>query len=358
VKNITNNGNKIKDFLILKKKQFSGQSGQVAVLVGILMVSLVGMAAFVVDTGSIYSTRRYLQTAADAAALAGAQELPDWDAAEQAANECGTANIVEAYDAVGVYAFLSVDPGDPTTTYGISVMAARPKLAMNFAQVLGRNTVNVSAYATAIIGSPSEIVPLSQMGYDEYANYIVPIGLTGHYSPGDNITLIDRYSIDNPLEINFYPLAINGGATVIYEGNIKNGVDTPLSIGVEVGTYNLDEVNVCGMVAPSIAYRVNQNLNYGWDDYGDITENGNELAITDSQFILCPRILPYWSGGPAKILDFLPFIITGVDDDLNEVHMTCLSKAIIINNSEVQPGVPLNGIIVIRLSDNLKSIFS
>ena len=53
-----------------------GESGQVFVFVAVILTALVGMAALVVDVGSWYQAQRKLQTAADAAALAGAQELP------------------------------------------------------------------------------------------------------------------------------------------------------------------------------------------------------------------------------------------------------------------------------------------
>ncbi len=52
------------------------QSGQTAVLMVIALVALLGMTGFAVDVGYAYYTQRQLQAAADAAALAGAQELP------------------------------------------------------------------------------------------------------------------------------------------------------------------------------------------------------------------------------------------------------------------------------------------
>jgi Flp pilus assembly protein TadG len=52
------------------------ESGQTFVFVAAILTALVGMAALVIDVGSWYQADRKLQTAADAAALAGAQELP------------------------------------------------------------------------------------------------------------------------------------------------------------------------------------------------------------------------------------------------------------------------------------------
>jgi Putative Flp pilus-assembly TadE/G-like len=52
------------------------ETGQALVFVVFALAGFVGMAALVVDGGSWLRSQRQLQTAADAAALAGAQELP------------------------------------------------------------------------------------------------------------------------------------------------------------------------------------------------------------------------------------------------------------------------------------------
>jgi Flp pilus assembly protein TadG len=53
-----------------------GESGQVIVFVVAIITILIGMAALVIDGGSWLRAQRQLQTAADAAALAGVQNLP------------------------------------------------------------------------------------------------------------------------------------------------------------------------------------------------------------------------------------------------------------------------------------------
>jgi uncharacterized membrane protein len=52
-------------------------SGQILVLTTLAMVAIIGFAALVVDIGFMYSARRRMQTAADAAAVAGATALRD-----------------------------------------------------------------------------------------------------------------------------------------------------------------------------------------------------------------------------------------------------------------------------------------
>ena len=50
-------------------------SGQTFLLVSIALVVLLGMAALAVDVGDLWTTRRLMQSAADAGAVAGADEM-------------------------------------------------------------------------------------------------------------------------------------------------------------------------------------------------------------------------------------------------------------------------------------------
>src|SRR5207344_3124208 len=64
------------------------ERGQVLVLALIfVVVVLLGIAAMVVDVGYAYYAHRSLQSSADAAALAGAQELPNATNAESIARQ-------------------------------------------------------------------------------------------------------------------------------------------------------------------------------------------------------------------------------------------------------------------------------
>ena len=52
------------------------EDGQVIVFVVAILTVMIGIGALVIDGGSWFRTQRHLQTAADAAALAGVQNLP------------------------------------------------------------------------------------------------------------------------------------------------------------------------------------------------------------------------------------------------------------------------------------------
>jgi hypothetical protein len=60
--------------------RFDNQRGQSMVLTLVFMIALMAMATAVLDVGSWYRTHRHTQATADAAALAAAQELPEFPA--------------------------------------------------------------------------------------------------------------------------------------------------------------------------------------------------------------------------------------------------------------------------------------
>jgi hypothetical protein len=124
-------------------------SGQAFVFVAFSLTVLVGMAALVIDGGSWYRAQRHLQTAADAAALAGAQELPTKPStATTVAIDYGTVRNGSGLDA------LSVSPTIPRSdTIHVSATAKAPGI---FARVISAafNEVNLGAEAEAQVFAP------------------------------------------------------------------------------------------------------------------------------------------------------------------------------------------------------------
>jgi Flp pilus assembly protein TadG len=129
------------------------QRGQVFPLVAVLMTSLLGMTAFVVDVGSWDRDHRSLQAVADAAALAGVQDLPY--------DQAGASSLAAAYAA-------SNGGPSPTVTYPASdtIRVVMSNYAPGkFAGVYGSQdqSVHVSAEATArafLASQAQGVVPL------------------------------------------------------------------------------------------------------------------------------------------------------------------------------------------------------
>ena len=74
------------------RRTLKGERGQVLPLVMLALVGMLGMSAFVVDVGYAYYGKKKLQTTIDAAALAGAQDLPNASAAVASATTYANKN--------------------------------------------------------------------------------------------------------------------------------------------------------------------------------------------------------------------------------------------------------------------------
>jgi hypothetical protein len=68
------------------------ERGQILPIVALALVALLGISAFAIDVGFAYYGKRQLQSATDAAALAGAQDLPNAVTAVTTATSYATAN--------------------------------------------------------------------------------------------------------------------------------------------------------------------------------------------------------------------------------------------------------------------------
>jgi hypothetical protein len=129
--------------------------GQAFVLTIMFLLVLMGMAAAVLDVGSWYRADRALQATVDAAALAGAQALPeDSGKASALADEYATKN---GGGSITVSFTTQVFADDTITVEG-----TRPAPGF-FAKVFGVDSVTVKGRAKARAGYPVE------------AKYVVPI---------------------------------------------------------------------------------------------------------------------------------------------------------------------------------------
>jgi Putative Flp pilus-assembly TadE/G-like/von Willebrand factor type A domain len=135
-------------------RQARAESGQVLVLVAVALAVLLGMAALTIDVGFAYYAQRSLQASADAAALAGAQELPvGGDATAMAHRYAASAggknqreNIPGVVTEVETKCVLNMGPCDPFNTI---VVTQRANVGTHFAGILGLDQFTVRAKAAA-----------------------------------------------------------------------------------------------------------------------------------------------------------------------------------------------------------------
>jgi Flp pilus assembly protein TadG len=134
------------------------ERGQAIVISAVWMIALLGMAGLVIDVGSWYRAQRNLQADADAAALAGGQDLPhDTATAGVMAQAYAKKNGFDLAPSGIAYSTKSV-PND-----SITVNVDRPSPTF-FTRLFGVNTVQVKATATARsdqLGKARYIAPIT-----------------------------------------------------------------------------------------------------------------------------------------------------------------------------------------------------
>jgi len=189
------------------------ERGQVLVMAALLVPVLLAMTGMAIDAGRYASDRRSLQNAADAIALAAAQQLcapscTDYDAAVAAGDA-----ILDKYD---------INPDDVTITGSggntapqVTVQIRRPHNFI-FMRVVGISTRDVEARARALkvsFGGGEGVVP---WGLEESVAGSVPWGAE----------VIMKYDANSPENGNFGPVRIDaqqGTGSKDYENGVAYG---------------------------------------------------------------------------------------------------------------------------------------
>lgn len=149
---------------------FNDESGNILILVAFAMIVLFGMTALTIDAGDLYQTRRDMVNAADAAALAGAQELifnpGDKTEAENVAREY--ASVLNKSEPNQVI----VEIPD---NYTVHVKTGK-NVEYVFARFLNLTDSDVKASATAMSGEIIEMEGLLPIGLTkERFNKLIPL---------------------------------------------------------------------------------------------------------------------------------------------------------------------------------------
>jgi hypothetical protein len=138
------------------------QRGQAIVMVAVALVVLMGCAALTIDLGYAWYAKRELQSTVDAAALAGAQELPSSANAISRANQYIALNPTNGISSITKSVTTSCNPTVPGCNPVNSVrVEMKGKTKMNFAGLFGMSEANVGARATAC--QPCDMNPLDIM---------------------------------------------------------------------------------------------------------------------------------------------------------------------------------------------------
>ena len=182
-------------------KVFKKHSGQIVIMVPVIVGMLLFTGALVTDIGEMYNTKAKLSRAADAAALAGALELPDESSALSQAESYAVLNGYDpSEEDVTVTGELNPGGGNPNW-YQVTISTV---IYFKFARLLGVDSKTVEASATAEYLSYQ---PIDIFGGGDYGlpdiQYLEIHGPYGRYDYGDpysTLYLGGAYDYeDNPL---------------------------------------------------------------------------------------------------------------------------------------------------------------
>jgi hypothetical protein len=160
--------------------------GQALVLTLVFLTVLLGSAAMSLDVGSWYHQKRQLQAKADAAALAGAQALPESTADAQALAIQYADKNGGVLDAAGISFSSDITPND---TIKVQMSEQAPGF---FSKLFGLSTVTVGAHAAARSDNISAALHVAPI----VVNYQHPM-LQCHPSPCSDPTSIDLLDLHN-----------------------------------------------------------------------------------------------------------------------------------------------------------------
>ena len=133
------------------------ESGSVLVIFAAFMVVAIGFSALVIDLGALRLERSRLVNAVDAAALAGARELPNTTTAEEVAKSYAEMNDVPMEN-------VTVTFGTQNETITVAATAEKDFF---FAPVLGVDSGSTQAQATAAAGNIGGMKGLIPIGLQE-----------------------------------------------------------------------------------------------------------------------------------------------------------------------------------------------
>lgn len=229
------------------------ESGAIAVVVGVLAVSLIGLVAFVGDVGVAYANKRQMQTSADAAALGAAgvfanqqfrqcaDMLSNGLVAAQAEAGAKVTQNKTGLSPDGVLTHFDATCVDGDLQVKTTVSATSPNI---FGGVLGDDgdyTVLRSAAAVVEAGTTGpRLRPLALCASD-LPDDAVPGTVFRLYAPGDGLSPAGSCPIP-PNPGNWWTLDCpnegdnDGHGSSALEDQIRNGCSTPINVVAGQGT--------------------------------------------------------------------------------------------------------------------------
>jgi hypothetical protein len=215
------------------KKLINNEKGSAIIIIALGLTAFLGISALVTDGGLLYLTRSRLSNAVDAAALAGAQELPG--------NPAEAINKAKEFAAMNKVILENNQIEIMNDNTAIKVFTNR-NVEFSFAKFIGFDSSIVNGSAVAAIAPITQVDGAVPLGIEEFAfefgkEYILKVGAGGSE------------------EGWFGALALGGPGSKTYEENLKHGYEGSIKVG---DILNVETGNMSNPTKRAIDYRIAQ----------------------------------------------------------------------------------------------------
>jgi len=253
------------------------ERGATMVLAAASMLAILALAALAIDVGYMLTARNQLQAGVDASALAGAAGLMTsrTQATQNAMDFASRNTCIQQPVAVG-----NSDITFPSSSR-IRV-TSNQTLPLFFASALGMNTVNISAAATAELGSiigTDHLRPwaIPDMGFSLGDRVMIKSGQLG--APGTNPGFF--YPSDFPPVNRGRPIS---GASE-YRSNIENGCDGTVEIG---DVLQIEPGNMVGPTKQGVDAIIRWDSGAYWDNSSSSVVGSDYPGYTSPRICIVP----------------------------------------------------------------------
>ena len=289
--------------------RFGNERGQTLPLQVMFMAVLIGFCSLAVDVGQWYTTRAQLQSAADAAALAGASQLPSGFGTAYSTAQANYHINGQASDTVS-YTQATSSLGSPNDTIQVTATRNNPTF---LAEIFGIGSVDISATAQATIETVTTATD---------ADSIMPWGvMQDSFTYGQTVSLfggLDQTGNFGAIDLPNGPpsCGISPGASS-YRGNI-DGTQTicDVSIGDHLPT---ETGQMTGPTKQGLDSRIDTNTDT-FDQVVDTTNGQAQILKPSPRLVLVPIITNTdgttdWPNGKKDIVvvGFAQFFISSYD---------------------------------------------
>ncbi len=304
-----------------------GESGQAVVFLALVGALLMACMALGIDVGRAYIVRVQAQNAADAAALAGAESLPDAAQAQAAAQAAAAAN---GFSLNPDPPDVALQPSSPGISWDNEIeVTLRTTIANTFAGVLGFPTTTVVVHSAALA---NEAIPVDgRLPDGAYYGGLMPWGLCSSALPGPTPTALTGYTTSYPTAPSSDP------AVTLKQGAPGTAPGADLCGGSgNFGPVDLDYTSTGNCVTGAQQY--GQDIAFGSATahfVGDqiCTEPGNVVGKTDSGLAQMLANCRQATGTPCSAIGVIVPIVSGTENGRSDVTIAGFALAILSSST-------------------------